>query len=66
MLVSRDIPHCHVCSFLGPYYCSVGANNVYGRDIVEAHYRACMYAGINICGTNAETMPAQWEFQVGR
>jgi len=22
----------------GPYYCGVGANKVYGRDIVEAHY----------------------------
>ena len=30
----------------GPYYCAVGAGNVYGRDIVEAHYRACLYAGI--------------------
>jgi len=49
----------------GPYYCGVGANKVYGRDIVEAHYRACMYAGIKISGTNAEVMPAQWEFQVG-
>ncbi|XP_072013436.1 glutamine synthetase-like [Amphiura filiformis] len=49
----------------GPYYCGVGANKVYGRDIVEAHYRACLYAGIKICGTNAEVMPSQWEFQVG-
>jgi glutamine synthetase len=24
-----------------------------------------MYAGVNISGTNAEVMPAQWEFQVG-
>lgn len=49
----------------GPYYCGVGANKVYGRDVVEAHYRACMYAGVKIAGTNAEVMPAQWEFQVG-
>merc|ERR1712244_63590 len=49
----------------GPYYCGVGADKVYGRDIVEAHYRACLYAGIRISGTNAEVMPAQWEFQVG-
>jgi len=49
----------------GPYYCGVGANRVYGRDVVEAHYRTCLYAGINISGTNAEVMPAQWEFQVG-
>jgi len=43
----------------------VGANRVYGRDVVEAHYRACLYAGINISGCNAEVMPSQWEFQVG-
>lgn len=30
-----------------------------------AHYRACLYAGVNIAGENAEVMPAQWEFQVG-
>lgn len=43
----------------GPYYCGVGANKVYARDIVEAHYRACLYAGINIAGENAEVMPSQ-------
>jgi glutamine synthetase len=49
----------------GPYYCGVGTGKVFCRDIVEAHYKACMYAGINISGTNAEVMPAQWEYQVG-
>jgi glutamine synthetase len=49
----------------GPYYCGIGAQKVYGRDIVEAHYRACLYSGVTISGTNAEVMPAQWEFQVG-
>ncbi|MCQ7628146.1 hypothetical protein NP210_24900, partial [Salmonella enterica] len=49
----------------GPYYCGVGADRAYGRDIVEAHYRACLYAGVKITGTNAEVMPAQWEFQIG-
>jgi glutamine synthetase len=24
-----------------------------------------LYAGVNISGTNAEVMPAQWEYQVG-
>lgn len=43
----------------------VGANRVFGRDVMEAHYRACLYAGIPIAGENAEVMPAQWEFQVG-
>ncbi|KAM6975465.1 glutamine synthetase-like isoform 2-T2 [Tautogolabrus adspersus] len=49
----------------GPYYCGVGAGNAYGRDIVECHYKACLYAGVKIYGTNAEVMPSQWEFQVG-
>jgi len=49
----------------GPYYCGVGTGKVMCRDIVEAHYKACLYAGIRISGTNAEVMPAQWEFQVG-
>ena len=49
----------------GPYYCGVGTGKVYCRDVVEAHYKACLYAGINISGINAEVMPAQWEFQVG-
>lgn len=43
----------------GPYYCGVGANSAYGRDIVECHYKACLYAGIKIYGTNAEVMPSQ-------
>merc|ERR1711879_840628 len=33
--------------------------------VMEAHYRACMYTGINISGTNAEVMAGQWEYQVG-
>lgn len=49
----------------GPYYCAVGTGKVYCRDIVEAHYKACLYAGVKIAGINAEVMPAQWEFQVG-
>ncbi|TIA87986.1 hypothetical protein E3P99_02835 [Wallemia hederae] len=49
----------------GPYYCGVGAGKVFARDLVEAHYRACLYAGVNISGINAEVMPSQWEFQVG-
>jgi glutamine synthetase len=49
----------------GDYYCGVGADEVYGREIVEAHLDACIDAGISISGINAEVMPAQWEFQVG-
>jgi glutamine synthetase len=49
----------------GPYYCGVGTENAFGRAIMEAHYRACLYAGVKICGTNAEVMIGQWEYQVG-
>ena len=49
----------------GGYYCGVGADEVFGREIVEAHTSACMLAGLSISGTNAEVMPAQWEFQIG-
>lgn len=49
----------------GPYYCSVGANICYGRAIMDAHYRACLFASIKISGTNCEVMPGQWEYQVG-
>lgn len=43
----------------GPYYCAVGADKSFGRDISDAHYKACLYAGINISGTNGEVMPGQ-------
>jgi glutamine synthetase len=49
----------------GPYYCGVGDVEIAGREIVEAHTEACMDAGLAICGTNAEVMLGQWEFQVG-
>jgi glutamine synthetase len=48
----------------GPYYCSVGGNNAYGRPIVEEHFDLCLEAGINIEGINAEVAAGQWEFQV--
>jgi len=49
----------------GKYYCGVGCEQVYGRDIVEAHLDACLWSGIELSGINAEVMPAQWEYQVG-
>ncbi len=49
----------------GGYYCGVGADEVFGREIVEDHLDACLAAGLAISGINAEVMPAQWEFQVG-
>lgn len=49
----------------GPYYCGVGVENIVGRELVEAHMDACLKAGLEISGINAEVMPGQWEFQVG-
>ena len=49
----------------GPYYCGVGADEVFGRAIVEAHMDACLRAGLAFAGINAEVMPGQWEFQIG-
>lgn len=49
----------------GPYYCSVGPENNFGRGITEAAYKACIYAGIAISGCNGEVMPGQQEYQVG-
>jgi glutamine synthetase len=49
----------------GPYYCSVGSEDVAGRDVVEDHMYACLDAGIAISGINAEVMLGQWEYQIG-
>ena len=49
----------------GPYYCGAGADRAYGRSVSEAHYKACLFAGLEISGTNAEVMPGQWEYQIG-
>jgi glutamine synthetase len=49
----------------GPYYCGVGADEVFGREVVETHTQLCLKAGLMIYGINAEVMPGQWEFQIG-
>jgi glutamine synthetase len=48
----------------GGYYCG-GADEIYGRPIVEKHLENCLAAGIAISGISADVMPGQWEFQVG-
>ena len=49
----------------GGYYCGVGSDEIWGRDVVEVHTKACMVAGLEISGTNTEVMIGQWEFQIG-
>jgi glutamine synthetase len=45
----------------GDYYCG---RNI-GEKIMKEHTDACIYAGVQICGTNAEVMLGQWEYQIG-
>jgi len=49
----------------GKYYCGVGINRIFLREIPENHMEYCLYAGIKICGINAEVAPDQWEYQIG-
>lgn len=49
----------------GPYYCGIGAENAFGREVADAAWRAQLYAGLKVGGINAEVAPGQWEFQVG-
>jgi glutamine synthetase len=49
----------------GQYYCSVGTENAFCRNMVEEHFMICLRAGLNISGINAEVAPGQWEFQIG-
>ncbi len=49
----------------GPYYCAIGADRAFGRDIAERHAALCEQAGLVFYGLNAEVMPGQWEFQIG-
>ena len=48
----------------GQYYCSVGAENAFGRQIVEEHLQACIESGIGITGVNFEVCCGQLEFQI--
>lgn len=48
----------------GPYYCGVGGQNVFGRDIKDEHLDLCIAAGLNVEGTNGEVAAGQWEFQI--
>jgi glutamine synthetase len=49
----------------GPFYCGIGADEVFGREMADEHLDVCLQAGLQVCGINAEVMPGQWEFQVG-
>jgi len=49
----------------GRYYCGVGGDAVQMRHIADQHADQCLEFGIPLCGTNAEVMLSQWEYQIG-
>ena len=49
----------------GPAFWGVGTGRVQGRQVSEAHLKACLYAGVQVAGTNSELVNGQWEYQIG-
>lgn len=49
----------------GKSYCAVGGDRSFYRNLSTQHLQYCLKAGIEICGTNAEVTPLQWEWQIG-
>jgi glutamine synthetase len=48
----------------GPYYCSVGGGNAFGRQFFELVELSCLKTGINLTGKNFEVCCGQMELQV--
>lgn len=49
----------------GKYYCGVGFDRAFGRNIMLEHLEKCLKANLTISGTNGEVAPGQWEYQIG-
>lgn len=47
----------------GKFYCSVGVDKVYARDVAREHSQACARM---LAGANYEVAPGQWEFQIDK
>nr|XP_037270923.1 glutamine synthetase-like [Rhipicephalus microplus] len=47
------------------YFYAVGSENVAGRQVADAHVKACSYAGVKLYGSNGEAVISQWENQIG-
>ena len=56
---------CETPNKQGQYYCSIGAKNSFGRDIMDEALNNMIYAGLTVSGINAEVAPGQWEYQIG-
>ena len=42
----------------GPYYCGAGADKSFGRAVSDAHYAACLYAGLGSRARTPRSCPA--------
>jgi glutamine synthetase len=63
--ILNDLNNTELDKTQGQYYCGVGGRDPIERQIAEEHLSACLTAGLNISGINAEVANGQWEFQVG-
>ncbi|KAK8766776.1 hypothetical protein V5799_006449 [Amblyomma americanum] len=43
----------------GDYFYAVGPDNIAGRQIADAHIKACAYAGVKLYGSNPEAFLSQ-------
>ena len=48
----------------GPYYCSVGSGNAYGREFLNEALCLTVQSGVKVTGSNIEVCPGQVEIQV--
>jgi glutamine synthetase len=64
-LVPPQLESMDTCNPQGQYYCSVGSENAFGRDLINSFIDHCISAELGLYGTNAEVAPGQWEFQIG-
>lgn len=63
-LIGSNIPNNqHV---QGQYYCGIGkGKHSLEREVALEHMEACLKAGLEIGGINAEVAHCQWEYQIG-
>jgi glutamine synthetase len=64
-LVPPQISSMDNCNPQGQYYCSIGSENSFGRELINSFIDHCLLAELGLYGTNAEVAPGQWEFQIG-
>ncbi len=61
----EHIEYIEDCNPQGQYYCSIGSENAFGRELINTFIEHCVLAELGLYGTNAEVAPGQWEFQIG-